>query len=92
MTTKITPEKLRIIADLLDAFNEALGTNSFGPDIQTEIRGWADGIEAPTDDLVEACKEMLWAANRDPHEGPTGWAQAMSKIASIVFPTEEETT
>ena len=45
-----------------------------------------DSLLAENERLKELCREMLRAANRDPDDGPTGWPQAMSKIAEIVFP------
>ena len=41
------------------------------------------------EELRQAAKEVIWAANRDPEEGPTGWAQALSKLARLAFQMDE---
>ncbi len=41
------------------------------------------------EELRQAAKEVIWAANRDPDEGPTGWAQAMSLLARLAFQMED---
>jgi hypothetical protein len=51
------------------------------------IKSHSEGTEL--EELRKAAKEVIWAANRDPGEGPTGWAQALSKLARLAFDMDE---
>ena len=43
-------------------------------------------LQSRVEKLESAAREVIWAANKDPDDGPTGWAQAMSRLAELVFP------